>query len=311
MMIVNTDTSLNKIIKPILNGCFILAIIFIASTFLCSLLLFLNYFNKYCVWDNGITLKLVSPDDIFSGFSALFSGLAFAGIIISIFIQRMDLNLQKKELQASRKEFTIKRITEVIYHQIGMIDKTFMKLPYYYIKYNWNTDPLPVFSESYDLSHTGPVESIEFKNGVEGVYSFVDGFKEDANNIISHGMTTIRRNQIECVIYNYSSIIYLGNSIIKSIDIIEELINDENVTDERNKLLAIFRGSIGEELLTFLKISFAVSQQYILDRTSKPLNNSDLNLSTMQEIDNYCEKFVLSFLKVDTHFRAFLTQRII
>lgn len=43
--------------------------------------------------------------DMFGGVNALFSGLAFAGIIITIILQSNELNLQRKELISTREEF--------------------------------------------------------------------------------------------------------------------------------------------------------------------------------------------------------------
>nr|WP_320020905.1 hypothetical protein [uncultured Draconibacterium sp.] len=42
--------------------------------------------------------------DLFGGINSLFSGLALAGIIYTIFLQRKELNLQRLELIETRKE---------------------------------------------------------------------------------------------------------------------------------------------------------------------------------------------------------------
>lgn len=41
--------------------------------------------------------------DMFGGVNALFSGLAFAGIIVTLFFQREDLRMQRNEMEESRK----------------------------------------------------------------------------------------------------------------------------------------------------------------------------------------------------------------
>jgi hypothetical protein len=43
--------------------------------------------------------------DMFGAVNALFSGLAFAGIIITILLQKEELTLQRQELKDTRKEF--------------------------------------------------------------------------------------------------------------------------------------------------------------------------------------------------------------
>lgn len=44
--------------------------------------------------------------DMFGAINALFSGLAFAGIIFTILLQREELKLQRKELELTRGELT-------------------------------------------------------------------------------------------------------------------------------------------------------------------------------------------------------------
>lgn len=43
--------------------------------------------------------------DSFNVLTSLFTGLAFAGLLVSIFLQRKDLELQREELKETRKEF--------------------------------------------------------------------------------------------------------------------------------------------------------------------------------------------------------------
>src|SRR5690606_20853252 len=43
--------------------------------------------------------------DMFGSINALFSGLALAGIILTILLQRNELQLQREELKQTRKEF--------------------------------------------------------------------------------------------------------------------------------------------------------------------------------------------------------------
>jgi hypothetical protein len=42
--------------------------------------------------------------DVFGAVNALFSGLAFAGLIYAVFLQREELSLQRKELELTRQE---------------------------------------------------------------------------------------------------------------------------------------------------------------------------------------------------------------
>ncbi|HKO52127.1 MAG TPA: hypothetical protein VJV79_30675 [Polyangiaceae bacterium] len=60
----------------------------------------------------GIVVYLALPDwtsrgqfgDVFGVANALFSGLAFAGLVYAILLQREDLQLQREELSLTRKE---------------------------------------------------------------------------------------------------------------------------------------------------------------------------------------------------------------
>lgn len=60
----------------------------------------------------GFTVYKLMPDwasrgqfgDVFGVANALFSGLAFAGLIYAILLQREDLSLQRNELELTRKE---------------------------------------------------------------------------------------------------------------------------------------------------------------------------------------------------------------
>lgn len=49
--------------------------------------------------------------DMFGAINALFSGLALAGIILTILLQRQELKLQRQELRDTRKEFEIQNET--------------------------------------------------------------------------------------------------------------------------------------------------------------------------------------------------------
>lgn len=42
--------------------------------------------------------------DMFGGLNAIFSGLAFLGVIYAVLLQRTELELQRKELELTRKE---------------------------------------------------------------------------------------------------------------------------------------------------------------------------------------------------------------
>jgi len=62
--------------------------------------------------------------DMYGGINALFSGLAFGGIILTIYLQRNELTLQRKELRLTRNEF--KQQNETLKNQ--SFENTFFKM---------------------------------------------------------------------------------------------------------------------------------------------------------------------------------------
>lgn len=68
--------------------------------------------------------------DTFGALNALFSGLAFTGVIVTILIQRtelknqrLELSLQRTEMRETRKEFLLNRTTTLVYNQLDRFDK--------------------------------------------------------------------------------------------------------------------------------------------------------------------------------------------
>lgn len=51
--------------------------------------------------------------DMFGAINALFSGLAFAGVIYAIFLQRKELELQRKELESTRQELEGQKVAMI------------------------------------------------------------------------------------------------------------------------------------------------------------------------------------------------------
>ncbi len=67
--------------------------------------------------------------DMFGAINALFSGLALAGIIYTIFLQKHELSLQRKELEYTRKELTRsaeaqEKSEAVLRDQVSAMEKT-------------------------------------------------------------------------------------------------------------------------------------------------------------------------------------------
>lgn len=68
--------------------------------------------------------------DTFGALNTFFSGLALAGVIVTILIQRTELkyqrtelSLQRNEMQETRKEFLLNRTTTLVYNQLDRFEK--------------------------------------------------------------------------------------------------------------------------------------------------------------------------------------------
>lgn len=88
------------------NSNWIYALIFIGVICLWSLCWYLVVIN---INDNDSWPHRGQFGDMFGAVNALFSGLAFAGIIITILLQRDELGLQRIELELTRTELQLTR----------------------------------------------------------------------------------------------------------------------------------------------------------------------------------------------------------
>jgi hypothetical protein len=60
--------------------------------------------------------------DSYGMLNSVFSGLAFAGVIVTVWMQKSELSDQREELKLQRREFLINRITNIIYKQTELIN---------------------------------------------------------------------------------------------------------------------------------------------------------------------------------------------
>jgi hypothetical protein len=88
----------------------------------------INYF--FSDWSKSGTFG-----DTFGALNAIFSGLALAGVIVTILIQRTELKnqrtelaLQRNEMKETRKEFLLNRTTTLVYNQLDRFEKALSEL---------------------------------------------------------------------------------------------------------------------------------------------------------------------------------------
>ena len=84
--------------KPLIVIWLLVAVVVIQVTYWISLQVFISESA-----DRGLF------GDMFGGVTALFSGLAFAGMICAIFLQSKELALQRQELELTRLELRASR----------------------------------------------------------------------------------------------------------------------------------------------------------------------------------------------------------
>jgi hypothetical protein len=85
-----------------------LTILFVAITLVVAMCYFCYYYVTNKSFDHSDTATWAMRGqfgDMFGAINAVFSGLAFAGIIFTIYLQRQELKSQRAELKLTRKEF--------------------------------------------------------------------------------------------------------------------------------------------------------------------------------------------------------------
>lgn len=158
--------------------------------------------------------------DTFGALNALFSGLAFSGVIVTILIQKSELKLQRTEMQETRKEFLINRTTNLVYNQLDRFEKCLSELT---------------------ITHNGKTykgnDAISFlDDNKETVYKPFDKSAEDhkaemkAAIIKLLQLYTPNKSQIEKFAYNaYNSVEVLKRLIYKTELDVEELNDIKNL----------------------------------------------------------------------------------
>ena len=72
--------------------------------------------------DLGGTSSAGAAGDMFGGLTALFSGLAFAGLITTLFMQRRELEYQRRELSQTREVFQIQRFENTFFGLLKLLN---------------------------------------------------------------------------------------------------------------------------------------------------------------------------------------------
>ena len=171
--------------------------------------------------------------DTFGALNALFSGLAFAGVITTILIQkselknqRIELQLQRIEMQETRKEFLINRTTNLVYNQLDRFEKCLKDLS---ITYN-------------DINHQGN-NAVSFLEEIEiTITRQSNNSEEDYNEIRRAAIIEL----LKIYFPNKSKIETFAKNAYNSVEVLKRLIyKTELEIEELNDIKNLFFVNIG------------------------------------------------------------------
>ncbi len=199
--------------------------------------------------------------DKFGAVNALFSGLAFAGLIITLVMQNYELKLQRKEITDQAREMNNQRFENSLFNMLSIHRVIFENLGYLYTEnrfasYKKGYDLFSFFYNEVPLKMAGPG-----RNGIKNLSSI--SMYKDVEGI--------------CVFKSYFCHLY---SIFKYID--ETSLIDEN---EKYDYACIVRNQLSDNELLMLyyhAISFndgdnrfkkLIEKYAIFENISKPIDS--------------------------------------
>ena len=97
----NNDSDNNGLLRKVIIIAVLVCVVVVVAGILMSYLIAGHFDNA----DRSIIETRGLFGDSWGGVNALVSALAFAGVIVTLFLQNRDLNLQREEMQLQRKEF--------------------------------------------------------------------------------------------------------------------------------------------------------------------------------------------------------------
>ncbi|MFN7117132.1 MAG: hypothetical protein ACK4TA_10065 [Saprospiraceae bacterium] len=157
--------------------------------------------------------------DMFGAVNAVFSGLAFAGVVIAIIIQ-------EDELKQTRKEFEFTRLTTVVFKQIDRIDSFIQQLDIEFgTKY-----PLPKgISGIYQLNmQFGLDEILKARYSLDKIYNLVISSFEVIEKIVETSSAEKKyKKELKFLFYKN-----LNQEIITNILVFHKLSEKENLIQQ-------------------------------------------------------------------------------
>ncbi|WP_121667467.1 hypothetical protein [Mesonia aquimarina] len=171
--------------------------------------------------------------DTYGALNALFSGLALAGVIVTILIQkqelqnqRVELELQRNEMKETRKEFLMNRTTSLVYNQLNRFEK-------YIENFNFDTNMEKLKGD----------EAITFLD--KNLYEVYQGIDKSDEQFKKEKKTAIIK-LLKLYNPNESNITEFAQNIYNTVEVLQRLIFKSNLEiEELNDLKNLFFVNIG------------------------------------------------------------------
>jgi uncharacterized membrane protein YciS (DUF1049 family) len=219
--------------------------------------------------------------DSYGALNAIFSGLAFSGVITTILIQKKELanqreemRLQRIEMKETRREFLINRCSNIVYNQLDRFEKS-----------------LSLFKMSSldGNTVTSGDEAIEYLLNQKTLnWSFLENEgKYEING------DTCRLKQLEVYAKNGVAIGILADNLYKSVRVLQSLIFQTDLEiEELNKFKGLFFNNIGPRFLAIIHEIIAVHDYRPYD---KKKDKEKIYIEFQNKLRLGCMYFTLSY----------------
>lgn len=193
----------------------------------------LTYFNPHFIEN--------LPDrgqfgDAYGALNSLFSGLALAGVIISIIMQRKELKLQRDEMTSSRYEFILSRYTNLVYSQLEKFEK---------------------YQDEFNVEHLISNKLYTGRNAIIYLNQTLVDFKIEPKVIEFKKLIELKEEMLDSLKLLHNNKFELKNFFIavsNCISTLDYMINDSDLsTKDKEGLKYIFKSNVGFELSDVLE----------------------------------------------------------
>jgi hypothetical protein len=242
----------------------------IASAFLFISLLYpftVNYF--FSDWTKSGTFG-----DTFGALNGMFSGLALAGVIVTILIQRtelknqrIELTLQRNEMKETRKEFLLNRTTSLVYNQLDRFERTLSEL---------------VIKTNNGITIKGNDAILYLYENENPVYTPIDKTEEEYNL----EMRTALIGLLKIYTPNKSEIEKFSHNLSTSVDVLKRLIYKTDLEiEELNDLKNLFFVNIGFINMSVIERIVEVSENQFKYVKAKDYRENNLSIKSFAHAD--------------------------